>query len=388
MSDVLPHLLRLRPFLLKPLVGQDHCLTPHGRDARRVLLQLAPDFWTLLHRFRDQVDQPVCLDGSSGDEETTQQSVVFSLSVAVLICLSADVSFFMPAVHSHMFVMQQVMPLVTALFERSEPEATHKALCLLNHLLRNVGQGALPAAFCDIISRYPVHRSLVRVMRYSGDASCRTDAVNAFKRLVCAFDPAGRVKVVTVLLSDPTQVPGVIELLLLQYLHFVTSDATGVYADRRNLKAIITAGIIACFRNAGASPPSDGLLQNSESILALLSLIRFLLLSHSHKEAGVRDMAPMIRDRLIAPLKQELASNKDKLEQELSNLMKLDSRSKVEAVDHLKNMQIQIKNDDANADANVTDDCPDDFQEQGARTALIKLDMIESVVDRVQELIG
>lgn len=389
MSDV----VCLRPFLSSPLFQSDDDddarLTDAGSDARRLLLQLSGDIWSLLHRFRDHVQQPVCLEESSGDGETMHQSVVYSLTVAVLICFRCktwDIAFFMPSVHSHMFALQQFLPFVTALFESSEPEVNQKGLFILNRLLHNVGEGAIPEAFCDLLTRYPVPRSLVRVVRFSSDASCRKKAVATFKRLVCAFDPAGRVKIITVLIADPKQFPGVIELLLQQYRHFMTHDTSGSYAGR-NLKAVVVNSIAACFRNADAtsSIPSQSLISNSESILALLNLIRFLCLSTSLKQTGIREMAPMVRDRLIAPLKQELSTNREKLVHDLHKTRKLDSKSKSDAVDHLKNMQIQIGND-ANAES-VVHDCPDDFEEQGVQTALIKIDMIDSVVDRVKELL-
>lgn len=382
--------LQLRPFLLSPLL-HDRRLTSHGRDAERLLPQLAPDLWTLLQRHRHLIEQPVCLGDETGDsvveaqEETIQQSIVFSLSVAVLICLSDDVSSFMPAVYSHIYVLQELLPLVIALFERSEPEVTQKALFVLNRLLSNVGESALPASFCDVLSKQPIHRSLIRVMRYSSDASCRSEAVNLFKRLVQAFDAAGRVKCVTVMISDPQQVPAVIELLLQQYRNFLTSDQMHLYSGC-NLQAVVTAAIIACTRHSDSSSPSHGLLSKSECILSLLNLIRFLFLSDFRKRSGIKDMSSVIRSRLIGPLKEELTKRKAEQEIELSNVLKNDSASNGKRVDTLKNMQIRIANDESNAE-NVTDDCPDDFEEQGLRMSLIKIDMIQSVVNRVEELI-
>jgi hypothetical protein len=396
------HVLSLRPFLTLSLFSidrDDSELTPRGRDARTELLRLVPlipDLWTLIRRFQEEIDQIINLtdEPDGNEEETVQQSLVYSVSVAAVMCFkcqSSDIMFFMPAVHSHLFTLQQVLPLVHSLFERSEVAVNIKGLFLLNHLLRNVGESAIPTAFYDVLIKHPVHKSLVRVMRYSSDAECRKQAVAAFKRLVSAFNPIGRVNVVSFLISDPKQASGMIELLLQQYRDFVMHDSCTFYGGV-NLKNIIVRSTTACFRfseECNSNNSADELVRHSESILAILNFVRFLLISGTRHETKIIEMKSLIRDRLIVPLKQEMKSNKHKLEQEMSRLCEQDSRSKAQALNQIKDLQLKIGNDnnEAGNTLELAENCPDDFQEQGVQMSLIKIEMIQSVVDRVEELV-
>lgn len=388
---------RLRSFLQSDLLLPDRTLSPSGHRATRVLLQLNGNLWSLLHQFRRHVCRCLVEANDAAEEtyETDDQTVVCSLAVAAYLtscCKSSDLSFFLPVVHSHVFALGQLLPVVMVLFERSEPPVTKKGLHLMNHLLQNVGEGSLCGDFMDLLRCAPVHRSITKVMRFSADAECRVSAVETFKRLVRAFDARGRIKLMSYLIADPGQSAAVIELLLMQYRSFLMQDASKEYGRRSNLRTIVDNSIAACFRtnsSPGSDVPADALIQEkSECILALVNFVRFLLLNNSLKDETMTHMGPKIRNQLICPLKQELESTKGKLVQELTNASKQDSKSKADALQQLKSMQLRIANDDDSGSGGLADDCPPDFQEQGLRLSLIKVDMIQSVVQRIEELMA
>lgn len=384
---------RLRSFLQSDLLLPDHTLSPSGHRATHVLLQLNGNLWSLLHQFQPHVCRCLGEDNDVGEEtyETDDQTVVCSLAVAAYLtscCKSPDLSFFLPVVHSHVFALEQLLPVVTVLFERSEAPVTRKGLHLMNHLLQNVGEGSLCGDFIDLLRCAPVHRSITKVMRFSADAECRVSAVETFKRLVLAFDARGRIKLMNYLIADPAQSGPVVELLLMQYRSFLMQDASKVYGTWSYLRTVVDNSIAACFRTK-SSPGPDALIQEkSECILGLVNFVRFLLLNNSLKDETMTHMGPKIRNQLICPLKQELESTKGKLMQELANVSKQDSKSKTDALQQLKSMQLRIANDDDAGSGGLADDCPPDFQEQGLRLSLIKVDMIQSVVQRIEELMA
>ena len=377
----------LSPYLLRSLTTDAGHLNEAGRRAQAALLsQLSAspsrDLWQQLLRLPPSAtDQP-----SVGSED----SVVASLAVAAFLairCKSSDLRCFVPLVHTPLFALERLLPLLTLLWERSEVQVSDKALALLDHYLHLVGPSVLSPSFYDLMRLHPIHKSLVRVMQYSSDASCRKRAVETFKKLVCAFEPRGRVRVTTILVSDPEQASGVIELLLLQYRQFLVTESSRLYAGE-NLMTVVKRSIAACVPRDDVVASADLLLSRSEAILALLNLLRFLLLSGLAGASETAQLTSLTRDRVVVPLQRQLESARRAKDQELTRVSQLDSHSRGEAVAEMRKMQVMIENDTSSQQHLLSSqECPDDFQEQGLRVSLVKLDMIQSVVDILSQLV-
>ena len=364
-------------------------LSNDGEEALQALLKLqktVPELWSLMSRFEDEIrsaagdwnqDQNSC-------SESYDQTVAYSLAVVVYLsyfCDNRQLNFFLPQVHDHVFRLQRLLPLLHLLFERSEVPASQKGLSLFKILIQNVSDKQIPSSFYDFMRMFPIHKSLIKVMVYSSNASVRSDAKNCFQLLLNTFEPDARVKLVNILIQDPEQQASVVEFVLMQYRKYLIEDTSDFYAGQ-NLEHVLRNSIPACLSRGQKDVALDDISKRSDAILGLLNFIRFLCSQSSLKSAVER---AKVRDRLLLPLERDVLHAKEKLADELSNISKQSSTQRSETLSQIKHMKLEIPNS-SHAD-DVIGSCPDDFQEQGILLSSTRIDMITSVINRVKELL-
>lgn len=349
------------------------------------------------------------LSGQSLMEESRMESIIYSISGIAYMSLDYDANhflpaFFVPLVYSDDFVIHHIIPLVVPLLERSDDLSTKKGLFLLKHILSLVRPTSLscqylPKHFYDYLRVYPLHVSLVKVMRFCPEASLRQEASVLFKRLLSSFEKTDRRDMIDILINTPCQVPGVIELAVNEYRSLVIEDQA--FLCKKHFSMTVKNLIVFCsIKETSMSSTNDeehsktenkedsALLDKSEAILSLLNFVRFFSLRDPRdvNRTGIWDLKEMLTKDFVIPLKKRVEDKQSSLLLQLKSLKSEDEVTKQQRLDLVKNMQLQIQNNASKESDAKPDECPDDYEEQSIQMSLTRLSMILSVVDRVHDI--
>jgi len=379
--------LRVRPFL-----DQEHVVT----EVLSILKDVAHhDLFSMIRHYRPLIHS-VCQDanrdrseGDDDNEESPEESLVHGVCVIAYVSWSQEVAdllpvHFIPLIYSDMFIVHELIPVVIPFLERNAQNSISKGLTLLDKLLEHVGTPSLacfPPQFHDYLRRYPVHKTLIKVMRFSPEASHRRHAYNLFTRILHCFDRKGTFTMIDMLINEPCQVPGIIELSVREYRNLIILD-NFASLSQRHLNQMIRRLITYCFE----SEEDEGLLDRNEALLGLLNFILFLMLRdpEERNDTGIWDLKDLLQQSLLSPVQNYLEDKKKSLLMDLEKCRSQDDKVKQNKLSFVKNMSLSIRNEPSGVCAS-TEDCPQDYEEQGIQMSLLKIDIIQSVVGRVSE---
>lgn len=342
----------------------------------------------------------------SGDGEVFSQLEVTCRALSVLAILVNVQSesltlpkFFQPLVHSHSHALTLHLPLVN--FMLQSPDTAEYAVSIIERLLDRVGEGTLQPDYYDILRECPIHHSLVKVMQFAPDAKLRSQAVKCFRRILHAFNPNGRLLMINITLRQPGQASGLQELVLNEYRSLALkeeslNESQFVFRSKKSIQSLLRTLIPLCTTHEDSceSPPCEGknepsksdILAKNELILGTLNFIRFFLLRDPQEvnSTGIWNLVDLIYTKLITPLNSAIEEAKTNLLSELNNLSKESAESKRAKLDYVSKMQLEIPNGPGEEN---TSKLPEDFDEQGLKGSIVKLDLMSSVTSRLTELL-
>jgi hypothetical protein len=357
-------------------------------DVVRLISRLQSNYYSLIERI-DLISSSKrsAKHADSADIAVTKE--VFAAAMANLsylvhteCALSAaggddlDIDSFVPCVYTHVYVLGVHLPYVDALLRSSVCLVYEKGLHLADRLLSHINDMELEAHFVDLIRATPVERSLIALMVYSPVESHRKRALHVFRRLIVAFDGAGRYKMLVSILSQPAQHAGVQGLAIGIYKDFMFTSALfqGSHLHRW-LKLAIKCAL----------PDGVGtdLLEQNDTIFAALNAIRYACLK-DHKAANetkLWDVMPYVRDQLLRPLHKALDLSRAHYKLELCKLRELKSGGGKGKGG--PGVEVRI----AGGGNGLLPNLPPDHKHRIVLLALQNFDLIESVLVRVEEIV-
>lgn len=362
-----------------------------------------------------EVDLSITIEPSDSEADVTPSERIHrALSVLSVIVNEPNESYSLPEyfisyVYSPLHSLTLHLPLVN--FMLQSPDTCESAISITEALLKNVAKDTLYPEYYDVIRKFPIHRSLVKVMQYASDVKLRSRAVECFRRILHAFKPEGRLLMITITLRTPGQVSGLQELVLNEYRSFVVEERKTlenethmVFSSKRSIQSLLYSIIPLCtsinsqgdadtdstsstMASSTSSPASSScdILAKRELILSTLNFIRYLYLRDSKEkdEFGVWSLIDLIRCQLIAPLSQTIERTRSSLLAEMDKLSREPAEARKERLDYMNRMSLKITNDPSGQE---TCGVPDDFDEKGIIASISQLDLINFVISRIQEI--
>lgn len=397
MSSLEEHIIPLRPFLDKDLdVTHDITdilsqLSKHGKHLYDVLLHFEPVINNVCSRLRHEPNVPTG-DLDDEDHESNEESLVYSLGVLVYICQTQPNSippFFIPAIYSETFILTSQIPIVHCLLERSETECVRKGIAILIHSLEKMSQRRLKlqeSCYDDVLRKYPIHSSLVKVIRYSDKTSNREDGLKALKQLIRNFEPRGSKKFIDILISSPSQVSGVVELALSEYKNFLI-QGNPEFCSKNSILQTVGRVIEHCKFHESMTSNAEPILERSDAILGLLNFILFLSLRQTNgdEDLDIRNLREHFFTNLLIPLEKQITDARNHYLLELRRVRSEDLSARQQKLQEAKNLSLMVANDTSDQ---VSDEISEDYEEKGICICLTRLELIGSVRRQLWETLN
>ena len=279
-----------------------------------------------------------------------------------------------PCVYRLQYLFEFNLPFVNVMLEKDESVVRLKGVSLFVSLLDRMPPLTLSAHLLELAPMKQLIQNLLHVVVYCPPRDIRQTAVKGLSRLVQTFELAGRYRLLHILLKSSSHagVTGyVIQLLKNEIDQSLKSAHPSVYFRDARLDKLLSLVF------ALPDGVETDLLDQSESIMAALNLLRYLVLRNkpSDEATGVWQQMPRIQRVYCEPLQTAI-----------------DMSHAHYALD-IERMNRGEETVDSSLDATLSvGDCilPELDQEQRMSvmtTALHTFDMMQSILSRVTELI-
>lgn len=181
-------------------------------------------------------------------------------------------------------------------------------------------------------------------------------------------------------MAEPKQHPGVRALSLGLYKGMVHEDPSCQAYIGKNLHRFLRKAISTSLPEG----VETDLLENHDSIMGALNLVRFLCLKDpkNSNATGIWTMNDPIKNDFLTPLRKGIDLSRAHFRLELTKLENDKSNPQKKSIEN--QMDIQILNKQMH-DADL-DVLPPDHEQQAIKMGLVKFDMMESVLVRVVEI--
>lgn len=285
-----------------------------------------------------------------------------------------------PNVYSPIHLLRINLPLVEQLIIQSSKQAVEKGVTLLDTLSGRVNKGSVPKQLLNekIVRR--VAECLIDLMIHNSSRILRKLAVSVLPRYLSLFEAGARYRMLFTLLAA-TDHSGVAALLIheakndvIQYIDAViqghqpdvgSSDVQQLFSSVFTLKA----------------GQDTDLLQELDRTMASLNLLRFVLLRDKKEEnvTGIWSQIARIEEAFLDPVREVLGVTKTYWQHE-TELLKQPVREQEREDQPEINVRLQ--------GGGILPDISRQHEGELAHSAVVMLDMLESVLARVCDIIA
>jgi len=362
-----------------------------------LLVQLHPDVIKLIVDASDHKEtierQQRRSQLASGDllaDETEElcnvEQPLSTIGLAVMLYLVHGEKIFtesIPQVYQHCYLLELNLHLVQLLLTGHTVAAVHKGIILGLSLFTNVGTKSLDASVLEHEKMFGVLEAVVAVMTSSRVKEVSQSAIQLLHTILKSFSAAGRSRLLEFLLvscANKNAHGHAISLLKDEIDEALNSRDVSPpsFLAGNSLKHLL----LKVFEAVPGGYRSNLLTSLSDLVMAALNLLRYLVIrdSYSQNSTGIWDLLATIEEQFLQPLRVGIVFCRSDINAEMQKL----STSE-------QNNQHSRDGADAVVEYNIGDESvPDltvDQQKEAMNSALISLDMMESVRCRVQQLI-
>ncbi|XP_053201412.1 glomulin-like [Panonychus citri] len=292
-------------------------------------------------------------------------------------------SHFFPNVFSSQYILIRHLPFLHLLLSQQEENIFDKGLILSVKLFRRLARGSLDSTFLELLTDSPIDNCLIKIMKFSCNKIQRSTALSLFKLFVNSFKLPTRCQLLLRILSNPDSEKGSQRLVLLLYKDlFVYEDDWTTLTD--NLNQVIQ-------RSVELSLPqgvNTDLAENFDSICTLLNFIRYLLLRDKYpiNESKIWNIIDWLRKDCIDLIWQAIQISKAQYKARLQEMDEPDFKVKGNVDDKFK-VEILNENITEAQKIDIIPDISEDHERESLRLGLINLDMMRSLVARINDII-
>ena len=283
-----------------------------------------------------------------------------------------------PTVYHPVYLLRINLPLIEQLIIQSTKPAVDKGLTLLDTLVSKVNKGSIPREILSEKIFLRVAECLIDLMIHNESRRLRKLAICVLPRYLAVFGAYARYKMLVTLLSA-TDHGGVASLLIYELkqnvVQFVDAVSEGgePYVNHADIQSLFSSLFSL------EDGKSTDILEELDRIMASLNLLRFVLLRDKRETnvTGVWSQIGRIEKKFLDPMRELLHVSKADWQHEVTELQKRCPKEE--------------KGPEVTVCLHGGERLPDlGTKRKGelAHTALISLDMLESVLARVCDIIA
>lgn len=376
--------------LLSELTGSKclkHNFRIYSYQTVNLISRLEPNLFELY-----QLEQLICRQ-EENSINLSDDNLKFSFGVQayVTFVLLEEKINFLPSIYSPIFIFQHHLQYILPLLERTELLISDKGLHLVDRLISKISEQSLKPNFIDFLREYPLDKCLIKIMRFSSKDEHRRLACKVYKKLIRLFNNKGRYNFLFKTIAEPNQFTGVRGLMITIYKDFLienedTKDESSYEFIGSNLQNFMRL----VMDQVNLKQEEFDLIENLDLLMSYLNFIRFLLLwDKGSKETGLLNEIKSIND-FVNKLKKKTEYGRHFLQMKINSINPNKQKENKKRKKKLNN-EISFEFDCMNGDENLFDlfnNMNSDDELVMYKQGLINIDMMESVLARVSELIS
>lgn len=292
-----------------------------------------------------------------------------------------------PMVYTDQYIFIRFTGLCHELLSSNDEESRLEGMKLLENVLNRVKENSLDMEYLDYLFETPVHHDLIVIMRFMSNKDHRLKGSNLFKKTLECFIRKARIEILQIMLLNPDDEfrASVLPLVLQLIKDYFFMEENMSHQFHVNLFAIIKSSIEICLPKKESTDLADYI----EANCSLLNFLRFLLLKDllSSNRIGIWDRIQKYRLKYLNVLEKALFLSRGYCKNNIQSVKEEHSYQKDNSADEERQKEeITILNPDS-----VDEPIPAKLSLQEKLLAInrimLSLDMVESVLGRVNEII-
>jgi len=388
--------------LCESVDAADGSKTPCRECAKRcvsLLIQLQPDIIKLIadaNEHREAIERQHNINVhtrqlASGDPLADEMEELYnveqplsSVGLAVLmylvhgekICTDS-----IPQVYQHHYLLEFNLHLIQTLVTEHSMAVIHKGIILGSSLFTDVGIKSMDGSMLEHQKMFGLLEALVDAMTSARVKEISQAAVQFLRTILKSFDINGRNRLLEFLLISccSENVHGLaISLLKDEIDEALCSGELSLFSAGNSLKRLL----LTVFSRVPDGYRSNLLSSLSDRVMAALNLLRYLFIRDPRSEnlTGAWDLLSVIEENFLRPVHAGIV------------LCRADVNIEIQQLEHGERTSTgKQQSTDSLVEFNIGAHCMPELtveqQKEAMQSALISLDMMESVLSRVEQLI-
>lgn len=292
-----------------------------------------------------------------------------------------------PMVYADEYVFIRFSGLCHELLSNDDEQSRIKGLRFIENVLNRVKKNSLRSDHLDFLFETPVHNDLVTIIKFMSSKNIRSRALELFKKVLECFTLEARIEILHSMLLNPDNDyrASVLPLVLNLIKDYSISEEQGLLCLRKNLSTFLRLSIEICLPKKESTDLAEGI----EANCSLLNFFRYLLLSDKPRvnRTGIWDKIDKYKARYLSAVEKALFMSRAQCQSDLQAL-ELEENNLKSGKSHppKPKEKITILNADK-SDEPFKQDLSGEEKRQSVHQILLSLDMIESVLGRVNDII-
>ena len=289
-----------------------------------------------------------------------------------------------PQVYQHSYLLEFNLHLVETLLTGRAVAVIHKGIILGTSLFTDVCIKSLSGSMFEHPKMLSLLEAVVAAMTSSRVKEVSQSAIRLLHTILKAFSVTGRSRLLEFLFvscSNENIRGHAVSLLKDEIDEALSSGETSSFLAGNSLNHLL----LKVFEPLPGGYRSNLLTSVSNRVMAALNLLRYLVIRDPRKEnsTGIWDLLSHIEEKFLQPLRTGIMLCHTDVNAEIE---------KLKCVEHMSTGKQDADDRDKVVEFNIGDKCMPDLtaeqQKDAMHSALVSLDMMESVLCRVEQLIN
>lgn len=310
------------------------------------------------------------------------------------------INLLLPQVYTQQFLFKFHLKIIHSSIP-SSCFSMDKSLSLMSSLLKRIGTGHLKQEFLDFEHFKPVVEKILMEVTSPSSKSIGRKSLDCLNIMIWAFSPPARLDFFTYLLfkNEHSGFLGFLITAIKSQLDESLNNQDGVFNDEvvnTFARYIFTLELPSeTVKTSSSKRRSVNIHTNMDRYMASLNFLRFLVIRSAKAKDGeggeanksnfnISNLLPDVQDKFLRPLKQELAKSRSDLIEEMAVIR---GEMEEEEESELKSEGRSELKAEIGVGGEVFGGMKPDEEMKLSQVMLVKLELIESILSRVELLI-
>ncbi|KAK2722944.1 hypothetical protein QYM36_003214 [Artemia franciscana] len=263
------------------------------RQMIKLLSEVQADFLKLLTY--DKVKDPT--------EEKKKWNLALANLFYLLLC--EDVTFYLPLIYSHLYLLECALPFIAELLENSNSMVRLKGLYILQSFMPKIKKESLGFMHFSLQDHSKMYRNLQSTIIYADLQDVRSLALNVYEQYVNLFDVSAQFILLRQVLNVSTH-----SGLRGKAITMIKDRFVRCYRYRLSpMFERYFEGLLTQMTQLRCGIETD-LLDNYDEIFASLNALQCFLIMDSVNNLGLKNMIPSIQESFLKPLQKGIDLSK------------------------------------------------------------------------------